>query len=154
MLFIIGLVSSVLLLRTGGFTHTKDLDYFARELNSYFKVIQQQAILQSAVLGVAFTNDSYEVFQLLETRNRWYPLREVSKFWRIRPIPYSIQIGLKSDNRALPIAKTGRGAKPQLVFMPSGEVTPFSLTLQQAGNPYIVQLYGTFAGDLEIKQLK
>lgn len=151
--FIIALVSGVVLLRASTVSHQRELDHFTRQLKSYLTVAQQQAILQTSILGMAFADQGYKTYKLNLGLGVWEPMSAEDGFWKLQALPDTISLSISSDDKAIPLSTLGNNLRPQIVFLPSGELTPFVLTLRQPHKKYYFQLLGNFAGAIEMKQV-
>lgn len=153
--FILVVATGFLLLRTNLATPTRSADRLARQLYAYFKVVREQAILQPAVLGVLLTDTSYAVLSLQEIEpSSWEPLQKNARFWRPAPISQDISLTLRMNNQqvAIPL-ELSPNLKPQIYFMPSGEISDFELFIEQRGKPQGYRLSGNFAGQITLDSL-
>ena len=85
--FIIGLVSTLIVLRFRSPTHEATPQTYSQELLRYMHVIQEQAIIQPGILGMKFRDHEYQVYQLMTNNNKqeWIALSEKNDFWKIKP---------------------------------------------------------------------
>lgn len=145
--FIIGLVSGVLVLRVGTAWRLNQVEMTAKQLNGYLNVVQQQAILQPGVLGVVFTGQAYQAMKFdLYAGNVWQPLDQNQKFWHVRNLPKKVTMQLQVEGKQANLSRNV--TEPQLVFFSSGEQRPFVIQLQEGSKTY--QLRGNFAGQIDL----
>lgn len=153
-IFIIGLVSAVILLRTGTVRFDRKVSVFAEQLSSFIQVCQQQAILQPAVIGVIIRPDHYEAYYFSENESlsqnamsTWQSLGVQDSFWKIRGVPSDIAL---SVNSSAPLNISGLA--PQIVVQPSGDFSAFSIDIGYVGEPARYRLIGNTAGEILLER--
>jgi len=146
-IFIIGIITSVILVRIGTIRFSRQVDLVAKQLYSFLQVAQQQAILQPAVIGVRFDSNQYFAYYW-ETQQDigWQLLSEADHFWRARSLPENIDVHID-------VATPDRLNNPQIIFQSSGDVTPFVLDVSYRDEPPLYRITGTFAGELYLQEL-
>lgn len=155
-LVIVSLTSAVLLLRSVHTSPTKSVERQVNHLHSYFTVVQEQAILQPGVFGVFISEHGYSVLELNTEENTWdITAKAKSSFWRPKQIAANIHLTLTVNSEPISIPHDfSQVAKPQIVFSPSGEISPFSLILHRDNSADVYRLSGNFAGALVIDKVK
>jgi general secretion pathway protein H len=149
-IFIIGLVSSVILLRTGAVRFERKTSVYAQQLESFLQVCQQQALLQPAVIGILFTKDKYGAYYFEEGKqSRWVALAGKDNFWRAREIPTDIALRITAS-----VAFHAGVITPQIVIQPSGDLTPFTINIGYANEAPRYRLSGNDAGEIFLQDLK
>lgn len=149
-LFIIGLISSVILLRTGTVRFERKTSVYAQQLESFLQICQQQALLQPAIIGILFSTDKYGAYIFEEgTQARWVALAAKDNFWRPREIPSDIALRLTAS-----VAVHAGVISPQIVIQPSGNLTPFSIDIGYVNEPPRYRISGNDAGEIILQDLK
>ena len=135
--FIIGLVSSSIVIKMYDHPTSKEIDAFAELLQLRLKVVRQQAMSQSAVLGLIVKKNNYTFYQYIIKTRRWYPLEKVDHFWQTYSIPEGIQVSWQDRF---------------IVILPSGDMTPFQMIIQGKKNLHPIQLSADEYGTIVIKE--
>lgn len=154
-IFIIALVSGLLLIRAASTSPVRVSERVAKQIHSFLRVTQEQAILQPAVLGLSMTKEGYQVLELTDTaQNLWQPLSAKAQFWRPHLIDPNIEITLFINQQQMNIPLLlSQAAQPQITFLPSGEMTPFELFIQHRAVPMAYRIAGNFAGQLDMSEV-
>lgn len=143
--FIIGLVSALIVLRFRTPTFDATPQAQANQILRFMEIVQEQAILQPAVLGVNFQDHNYQVFELQRVDNQeaWVPLSDRNTFWKAKKIPSSLFIKLKTLD-------SNNDFATRIIFLPSGEVTPFELFVREENDDRSYVIKGDAAGNLTL----
>lgn len=141
--FIIALIATVILLRFRTPTFDTTPQAQANQILRFMEIVQEQAILQPAVLGIKFSDHEYQVFQLHHENNQdeWISLVDKNAFWKAKKIPNHIVVHLQTNQE-------GDNFSPNLIFLPSGEVTPFILEIKEKDDERAYVIRGDDAGNL------
>lgn len=139
-IFIIGLVTSLILIRTGTIRFQRKINLFAETFFSFLQVCQQQAILQPAVIGVMLQDDTYQAYYWGD--DAWVPLVRTDGFWAPTIIPNDIHIDIASNS------------KPQIVIDASGGMNAFELTISYYGEPASFRILSSAAGLLTLQKVQ
>ena len=130
----------------------------ARRLKVLLGLVREESILQGRNLGLRFKADGYQFFAL--TGREWVPLEE-DQMLRQREMPAELRLELEAEGEHFVFFPSDddkddkdKGAKqdtPQVYFLASGEVSPFSLTLRPFdGNAWQLQVSESGAVETEI----
>ncbi len=148
-ILIIGLITSVILLRMGTVRFERKVSIFADQVQSFIQVCQQQAILQPAVIGLVFQPDSFQAYYFTDTESpTWRSLAEKDSFWQPRLIPKDVFLHITAS-----VPVTRDVITPQVVIQSNGDLTPFVIDLGYVGEPAHYRLTGSDAGDLTLQVL-
>lgn len=130
-IFIIGIATTVISLRSSGQHGYRELQSFAEILKAQMQVAREQAIVQMSVIGLTFQSNNYEFYQYNKmAEQQWMPLANTDNFWKIYSIPTFIQLDfLQNETNNFNKNSSKQIQTPQIIFSPSGEITPFTLTL-------------------------
>jgi len=139
-IFIIGLVTSIILIRTGGVRFQRNINLFAETFYSFLQVCQQQAILQPAVIGVMLQGETYQAYYWMN--DAWVPLARTDGFWAPRAIPNDIHLYIASNSN------------PQIVIDASGGMNAFELNISYNGESPSYRIISSAAGLLTLQEAK
>lgn len=143
-LVIIGIVSSFAVLSTGLATHDKPLDKEAQRLLALMQMASEESVLKTEELGLTVSKDGYHFLRY--EQNAWQPLED--DLFRERNLPDDLALDLVLEGRPIVLedptqsdskTKSSSDMKddkdkvkaPQILFLSSGEVSPFALTVNE-----------------------
>ncbi len=154
-IFIIGILSTLVVLKFRAPTYEYTAQTYSQEILRYMQVTQEEAIMRTKVLGIKFSKHNFQVFEL-KTKNdntqEWVALSERNKFWNSQIIPQGINLSLQPIESSVDISKFVPLNRPEVLFLPGGEMTPFILQVEEQGNnssKYLIQ--GDESGNLRIR---
>lgn len=99
------------------------------------KAARDEAVLRHQVLGLRLESGSYQV--LVRQNGSWSAPRDES-FYRQRTLPAGVELQLVTSDWAGD-ADAETTDKPQVLFLPNGEVSPFELAVRNTeGSGYAV----------------
>jgi general secretion pathway protein H len=141
-LVIIGIVSSFAVLSTGLTGRDKPLGKESQRLLALMQMASEESVLKTEELGLTVSNDGYHFLRY--EQNAWQPLED--DLFRERSLPDNLTLDLVLEGRPIVLddpsltdSKSKSDMKdaknkpkpPQILFLSSGEVSPFSLTLSE-----------------------
>lgn len=126
--FIISIVTSVALLSIGQ-NENKRLAAFANTLAQTIQLAEEQAMLQPAVIGLSFKNQSLQFSMYQADSGNWLPSEDV--ILNTRPIPTDIHVAVEVGGQRL--STENELAQPQIIISTNGDVTPFTLYVGKKG---------------------
>jgi len=97
----------------------------AQRFTALVSLAQDEAILQSTELSVEITQEGYRFFQNVD--NSWVEFSQTPFKERKLPVEITTEVFLEGISINL---KDRDNNKPQIVILSSGEMTPFTYTLQ------------------------
>jgi len=132
---LIGLLVSLAVLGVQGETPRERQRGEAQRLLARMKLAHEEAVLRGRSLGIRFTHDGYRFLALDE--NQWRVLRD-DRVLRSRELPEGIRIEVDLDGLDVSLAGDGGddgptaddsatdedGPRPQIFFLPGGEIMP------------------------------
>lgn len=132
-MLIIGITVSLAVLGIGGGEQPVQTE--ARRLQVLLGLVREESILQGRNLGLRFKADGYQFFVL--NGEQWLPLED-DQMLRQREMPADIRLELEAEGERFEFfpskddkdKKDSKKDTPQVYFLASGEVSPFSLTLR------------------------
>lgn len=130
---IIGITVSLAVLGIGGGEQPVQTE--AKRLQVLLGLVREESILQGRNLGMRFKADGYQFFAL--NGEQWLPLEEDSLL-RQREMPADIRLELEAEGEQFEFFSSQQEEDkkdrdkdtPQVYFLASGEVSPFSLVLR------------------------
>jgi len=148
-LFIISIVTSVGLLSIRH-NENKQMETFANELTQIMTLAEEQAMLQSVVLGLAVDQHSVQFIKLTtnlaDKKTRWIPLDDT--VLRQQTIPHPVHLEIKVPNQ-----QTDAAAYPQIIISTNGDVTPFTIYIGKQGEKPRYAISGDANGNVINKAL-
>lgn len=147
-LFIIGITLGFATLTISGDDGADRLEREAERLEALMEMASEEAVLFGVEIGLDLTQEGYRFLRL--DRDGWRPVEGSTTPLRPRELPEGMELRLlqsedEDNERARPLAPRGRpsgdddeeddadersGPRPQVLFLSSGELTPFELQLQ------------------------
>lgn len=128
-LLIVSIVSAVAALTVGQMGHARREKIIAHQFVRMVAIAQQQAILASQCLELCITHDGYRFFVLHD--QTWEHLHNdifsQPAFFQLFPVIKINHMIISKNQCSNPI-----------LFLPSGLVTPFTLTLQDRKNKFVM----------------
>lgn len=129
-LIIVSIIAGFALLAVGDFGQARRVKAAAITLEKTIALAQVQAILESNLLGVAIETTRYRFYRYQWDKTqgvmRWHVITR-DRLFRPHSLPKNMQ--LKINQNTLPDT-------PQILLSPSGDLTPFIITVQtQQGAP-------------------
>lgn len=141
-LIIVAIITAVAVLAFGHFGRGRREKIIANQFVRVITLAQQQAILTPMVLGLGISSDGYQFYEYQPAMHsesaQWkkLPGRVLSNPTAFRSVfkvtinsIASYSAGIKSDS-----------AKPAILFLPSGYVTPFELELSGGSNHFLIKV--------------
>ncbi|QLH42217.1 MAG: type II secretion system minor pseudopilin GspH [Coxiellaceae bacterium] len=126
---IIGILIGTAMFTLGGGWTQRQVQATANDLVLSIAAANQQALLQSRPLGLMFSQRSYQYFQF--TNNQWQSLSPRLFVQHSLAHAVNVRLEIAGTNVALPVSLTTPA--PQILFSPTGDITPFRIYLGQIG---------------------
>lgn len=120
----------------------------ARRLNATLRFAAEEAEMKGLLIGFRYTDEYYE-FVTLDEKGKWAPLAQGP--FRRHALTAPFEVDLRVEGRAVPPAaplpvrsdddddedekedEDDEGLKPQILLLPSGETSAFTLALRAGG---------------------
>lgn len=141
-LIIVAIITAVAVLAFGHFGRGRREEIIANQFVRVISLAQQQAILTPMVLGLGISPSGYQFYEYQP------PINSNPAQWRLLPghvlsNPAAFRsvfaVSVKSI-ASYPAKIKSDSAKPAILFLPSGYVTPFVVELQGALNQIIINV--------------
>lgn len=135
-LVIIGIMLTFVGLPVGGRSTDDRLEFEARRLDRTLRFALEEAEIKGLLIGFRYLPDRYE-FLTPGKEGDWEPY--TSGPFRVHPLARPFDIELRVEDRVVPPAqeaekgKDGPELKPQILLLPSGEVSAFRMELGADG---------------------
>lgn len=128
----------------------------AQRLTSLVELVGEEAVLQSSLIGLRFTQSGYEFmrYQLDEGEPQWQGVSGDGML-KSRQLDSAMQMQLLVEGFSVALGEQGankegeEAPKPQVIFLPSGERTPFELSLVYTDDHSGFQLTAPLFGAVE-----
>ena len=143
-ILITGITLSFALMAFGDFGEKRRIIVAAEQFNNYVKLMQQQAILETATFGISINKSGYQMVRF-QAPDKWFTLSSRGIFHN-QNFPKGLLIKLHISS-----AKPGA---PAIIINSSGDLTPFTLDFGSTQQPKIMTLTGKANGELRILRAK
>ncbi|MES9857138.1 MAG: type II secretion system minor pseudopilin GspH [Sedimenticola sp.] len=151
--FIIGIISGVAVLSVGGVNGGRRLETEGQRMGYLFSLATQESILQGRPVGVTLNDAGYGF--VIAGVEEWGEL-EGEPLLAARTLPDDWQLELVSGGYQKPSAsevdveeEKGEGVIPQIIFFPSGQISPFILRLSDLSTDTNYHLEGLATGQIK-----
>lgn len=151
MLFIIGIVTTMVVLSVGTADSGRLLQEEARRLAALVELSCEEAVLRGDTFALSFGPGGTAYGFLRRTGAEWLP-RQAGQ-WRTRTLPEGFSAELRIEGRTVLLNQAGSG-RPHLVCLASGELVPFEVSLSAPGTPSVWRVSGEWDGDVTIERVK
>lgn len=148
-LVIIGIIVAAASLAIGNPGSDKLKEERARML-SLLRLAQEEAVLQSRELGVAFWDNGYGFFELIAGQ-AWQPISG-DTLLRDRTLEAGIRLQLSLEEREIIMSAVER-EKPQIFILSSGEMSPFKLQMN-LHDEYLTTVVADVLGRFEVTDIE
>lgn len=148
-LFIIGLTVTFATLSFSGRAMDDRLHNEARRLQEIMRLAGEDAVLQGLELGMHSDGEKYGFLVIAE--EGWAPYQEDTPL-REHKLPDGIHLEVTVEDFSLPVPEENE-LLPQIIFLSSGELTPFDLTLSAETAKSIYRFQGQLTGVVKMEEL-
>jgi general secretion pathway protein H len=146
--FIIGVTLGFATLSLSGRAVDDKAEEEAQRMLQIFRLARDEAGMTGLELGWLATHDGYRFLALAE--QGWAPYGDRSPL-HSRTLEKPLQLTVKVED--LPIKADPKRDSPQILFLSSGEVTPFSVDIGAPGLEVVYSVSGNLLGQLELKRV-
>lgn len=150
-----------------------DAETEARRFAALARLAAEEALLTGREYGLRIDEQQLRFFVFEDLTGQWQPLADVRVF-EPRPLPESIELDLVLEGQEIVLGDTGVGEEegdrdslgtlgeddedaaieqPQILFLSSGEVTPFTLTVEERGGEETWVVESDLLGRMEIREV-
>lgn len=148
-LVLVGIIFSFAMLSLGGDDLADLMEQETRRLGTLLDLVSDEAVLRGEEMAVHFTETGYEF--LILNGDRWQaPAGD--HLLQARSLPADIEIRLEVDGDAPGLTDSDEEDEetitPQVYILSSGEMTPFSATLQSDQSHTRYHLTASLLGDV------
>src|SRR3989338_11711053 len=139
---IIGIVISFAIILLEHFFKERKVENVAREFSILLPISSQQAILQPAIIGLKINSKKYQFYlYVINIKNHTGKWKLITNDPILKPhlLPDNVKINPNSNKK-----------EPQIVFLPSGDNTPFIITFSNEGKAPFYKVRGNSQGDFKL----
>lgn len=159
---IIGIVTATTIFTVGNAGKSRRVLATATEIQNALSLAQMQAILTSNVLGFQVMPNGYAFYTFTTNKDResmrlnaaWTPITDsttLNKHTTIGFIKLSINVADAPFKTLQQYIANKSENKPQILILPSGGFTPFTLYISDIGGKTTYSIKGNMAGNLVMK---
>ncbi len=145
--FIIGIILGFASLNLGGRALDDKVEEEARRLRQLFSLARDEASVTGLELGWRLEDGSYQFLALAETGWVPYPQRGPLRPRQLAPF---LRLDLRLDQQ--PVSSDEKALLPQIMFLSSGELTPFEMTMSASGLDAVFRLTGNYFGEISLER--
>lgn len=156
--FIIGVIAAMAVLSVEDRAADDRLEREARRLEALLGMAGEEAILFGVELGFEITRDGYRFLRL--DADGWTPIDAGDSPFRPRTLDDGVTLRLiREDERRRLVGDGGEddeddgGPRPDVLFLSSGEITPFELSLTAGGTTTRYRYEGELTGKLQMHRI-
>jgi general secretion pathway protein H len=146
-LIIIGIVVSMATLSVGG-NEARTLRDEAQRLSALIDLAIQESVLNGREMALELDEEGYRFLAYDLENEKWQPIEEST--FRPRELPQGIELQAEVEGQEAAENRLGETEANQVWIMSSGEVSPFTITLQLEDGPSY-QLDGDLLGGLKLE---
>lgn len=157
--FIIGVIATLAVLSVDNRAADDRLEREAQRLDALLGMAGEDAVLFGVELGLQVTRDGYRFLRL--DADGWIPVTAGDSPLRPRTLDEGVTLHLirESGERPRPAGggdgeKSDTGPRPDVLFLSSGEITPFELSLTASGTPVRYRYEGKLTGEVAMHRIE
>lgn len=140
---IISMTLTIALFAFGDFGASRKVTICAEQFASYIKLVQQRSILEINTFGIKVNEQGFKTYRFAQ-QLKWKSMPKQSLFkWHAFPDNLRIQVSVSPHS----------SYQPDIIITPSGDMTPFKITLGTIKNPQLIILNGQQNGNILIQKL-
>ncbi len=148
---IIGVIVSFAVLSVADRAQDDRLDNEARRLTELLRLASDEAVLLGVELGLRSDGRSYE-FVMIGEEGTW-TLYETTGPLRRRALPDGMDLKVETEEFSAP-ATEENDLVPSVLFLSSGELSPFSILVSATGATKVYEIKGDLTGKLEMQPVQ
>ena len=151
-IFIIGVMLGALMLSIENRPEGELAKREAQRIKALVELAREEAILNTTMLGIRFEHTGYQFLQLVD--KKWTALDD--RILRKRDLDETLNLEFEQIEDTDPEQidqpqQTDKEELPQVAIYPTGELTPFRLTLETVGSSAAVSIEARTSGTLTIE---
>ncbi len=149
-IFIMATLTSLVLLATGDSERgDRELRREADRLALAMDLASEDAMLRTLELGLVINREGYR-FVMLES-SEWRDYGSGNRALRAHRLPEGLDVVVESEGFNAELTEEDDGTNPQIIFLSSGEVTPFIIRLGRRNEPPLTVIEGDAAGNIRTR---
>jgi len=151
-IFIIGIMLGALMLSIENRPEGELAKREAQRIMALVELAREEAILNTAMLGIRFEHTGYEFMVLVN--KKWTPMED--RILRKRELDDTLNLEFEqiedTDPEKIDQSKQDKTDElPQVAIYPTGELTPFRLSIETVGSPLTVSIEARTSGKLTLE---
>lgn len=139
-LVIIGITIGFALIAFGDFGGSRRVITAAESLANQIKLIQQQAILESATYGIQVEATQYKVLKFTPPAS-----------WQNASAPFLMRAHAFPSYAIVRFENTSSQKKPSIIIYSTGDMTTFRFTLGTTKKPNLIRVIGESNGNVQLE---
>lgn len=145
-LFIAALIFSLASLSFTTRNHSREVEFFIRQLTNKLEFARQVALLKPVEIGFAFRANQYEFYQLENQGDQfyWALMTQISAL-KPQPLIPNVALTILGENN-LPLAPVENA--PPIQFYSNGNLTPFKIEIVPGENLPKYEIIGNRNGEI------
>jgi len=158
---VIGVIATFMQLDSGQFNQSRKVEAEARRLFRVMQLASEEAILESKEMGVRLSDANYTFYIWNADGHSWNAVTE-DKVFHPQPFDADTEVALYLEGDSIKMAPDPEDAdkksteeeeqqNPQILFLSSGEISPFELELSGVYEQDKFFIAGNFTGDLKFQ---
>jgi len=152
-IFIVGIMLGALMLSIENRPEGELAKREAQRIKALIELAREEAILNTAMLGIRFEHTGYRFLVL--AKKKWIPMDD--RILRKRELDETLNLEFEqiedTDPEQIDLPKKDNSEElPQVAIYPTGELTPFRLTIETVGSSAAVSIEARTSGKLTIEQ--
>lgn len=153
---IIGIMATLVTLSIGNRGLDDRLELESKRIAQLMQLAEDEADLKGTPIGLRFTDQSYR-FVAIDNTRKWVDYAQGGTL-RVRALMQPFYVDLRVEGRPAPPAvdkpdagskskdEKDEGLKPQILLLPGGQMTAFTLDLRAPGYPSFFRIEGDALG--------
>lgn len=159
-ILIIGIIVTFASLSIGNRALDDRLEAESKRLEQLLRLAEDEADLKGVAIGLQFTANGYR-FLVTDNNNRWVDYAQ-SGILRARGLLEPFYAELRMEGRLIPPVKPdtsepragdeeerAKAVKPQVLLLPGGQLTPFTLDIKSPNYPSYFRIEGDTLGRIK-----
>lgn len=148
MLLIAGMLIAMASLSLSSRLGVDELEHQVKSLQQLMRLASEESVIQGVEIGLRITDKGFEFYQL---GPEGWSIYDKNTVFRSRQLDDQLKISLidESGQRFEPDKAEDSFENPDIIFLSSGEITPFAVELSAQGVDKYFRSYGRLNGLIE-----
>lgn len=154
---IASIMATLATLSINAYVNARQVQSVADELNLKMTLAERQALLQPAVIGLVIQPHAYEFYQFVtlphQQTGHWQKISG-NRLFVTKTLSNYVVLQVKSTVVEKNTDKDIKTLQPQIMFLPTGEITAFVLDIGKNGKKATYRIEGDETGAIRLITLK